>query len=410
VTGSLAAQVRVSVLPSQEFTRVEFSSIRASVPALTLTLAGKDRLERALEELDSGLLQLKESLPALDARDDELDSAYTALEDLGDALWYTLFGNDETAIHGIQSFWKSAIPFGRNPSFAPLLVECVADTPFPLEYLPLLGSLGATPAASRADLLDRFRSFIGFSCLVQRKTLKSQSAGALKLTADGDGNIPVRYLQYDGLPGAQRELEWFDRLSHRVRVEGPYPDNQCTVTLPQQVFDPRMLLTGGLRDIPDQIQHFSCHCYTKAKTPLDSEIELSGSSRSVRLRLRDIGRELVRLTRHSTPREFDLPLVFLNACGSARMRADGAFSFPQIFLENKNRGFIGTEIEMPDDVASTFSGAFYERFLRWGMPLGWAVLEARRHLLYQHGNPLGIAYTSYADPELYAEATAGGDI
>jgi hypothetical protein len=401
MTGAVPARVSVNVLPPENFTRVRFSSNRKNVPALTLTLDGKDRMERALEELDYGLLQVKEALPALDASDDDLSSAYSALEELGDALWYTLFGNDETAIHGIQKFWKSAMPFARDPRLPPLLVECVADTPFPVEYLPLLGPFPSVPATSRADLLDRFRSFIGFSCLVQRRTLAPQSAGTLTLATDSDGKIPVRYLQYDTLPGACRELAWFTQFSQCVRLEGPYPDAQWAVSLPEQIFDPRTLLAGGLRDVPDQIQHFSCHCYTKARTPLDSEIELSGPGHSLRLRLRDIGKDLVRLARQSAMREFDLPLVFLNACGSARMQADGAFSFPQLFLKNKNRGFIGTEIEMPDDVASAFSAAFYERLLQWGMPLGRALLEARRHLLYQHGNPLGIAYSSYADAELH---------
>jgi len=409
MTGAVPALVSVNVLPPENFTRVRFSSNLKNVPALTLTLDGKDRVERALEELDSGLLQVKEALPGLSASDDDLASAYSALEDLGDALWYTLFGNDETTIHGIQEFWKSAMPFARNPRFSPPLVECVADTPFPVEYLPLLGPFPAKPAASRAELLDRFRSFIGFSCLVQRKTRTTQSAGTLRLTTNSDGSIPVRYLHYDTLPGACRELAWFTQYSQRVRIEGPYPDAQWTVSLPEQIFDPRTLLVGGMRDVPDQIQHFSCHCYTKARTPLDSEIELSGPGRSVRLRLRDIGKDLVRLSRRSALRDFDLPLVFLNACGSARMHADGAFSFPQLFLKNKNRGFIGTEIEMPDDVASAFSAAFYERLLQWGMPLGRAMLEARRHLLYQHGNPLGIAYTSYADPELHADRPREGD-
>jgi hypothetical protein len=402
MTGAIPARVSVEVLPPESYTRVCFSSTRKNVPDLTLTLNGKDRVERALEGLDSGLLQVKEALPALDASDDHLANAYSALEDLGDELWFTLFGNDETAIHNIQKFWKSAMPFARDPRLPPLLVECVADTPFPVEYLPLLGSFPATPDTSRDALLDRFRSFIGFSCLVQRKPRKSQSAGSLGLARDSDGKIPVRYLQYDTLPGASRELAWFTQSSQRVRLEGPYPDAKWGVSLPQQIFDPRTLLAGGMRDVPDQIQHFSCHCYTKARTPLDSEIELSGPGSSVRLRLGDLGRKLVRLERQSAERKFELPLVFLNACGSARMQADGAFSFPQLFLDNKNRGFIGTEIEMPDDVASAFSAVFYERFLQWGMPLGRAMLEARRHLLYEHGNPLGIAYTSYADPELHA--------
>jgi hypothetical protein len=409
MTGSLPARVCVSLLPPENFARVRFSSDRKNVPGLTLTLDGKDRVQRALEEVGSGLRQVKDMLPALEVNDKDLARVYSALEDLGDELLYTLFGNDETNIHGLQGFWKSAMPFARNPRHSPLLVECVADTPFPVEYLPLLGTFPRVPPASRADLLDRFRSFIGFSCLVQRKTLTSQPAGPLRLTTDCNGETPVRYLQYDSLPGARQELAWFRDPGHHVQVEGPYPDVQYTVSLPQQIFDPRMLLAGGLRPVPDQIQHFSCHCYTEAGTPLDSEIELSGPGQSIRMRLGDIGRDLVRLMRRSELRDFDLPLVFLNACGSARMWADGAFSFPQLFLKNKNRGFIGTEIEMPDDVASAFSAAFYTRFLQWGVPLGRAVLESRRHLLYEYGNPLGIAYTAYADPELNAGAHAEGD-
>jgi hypothetical protein len=37
-----------------------------------------------------------------------------------------------------------------------------------------------------------------------------------------------------------------------------------------------LLLSGGRRDLPDQIQHFACHCYARANRPLDNEIELSG--------------------------------------------------------------------------------------------------------------------------------------
>lgn len=406
MTGALPARVRVSVLPSGDFTRIRFSASRKATPDLTLTLDGKDRVERALAELDTGLVRVRDALPGLRPGDADLAAAYAALEDLGDALLYTLFGNDEQAIHGLQDFWRSALPFARNPRLPPLLVECVAGTPLPIEYLPLLGQPGHPPE-SRADLLDRFRSFIGFSCLAHRRILAPQPAAPLDLAVSGDGTMPVRFLQYDALDGARQELAWFGASGLPLRLEGPYPDDRCGVSLPQQIFDPRLLLSGARRELPDQIQHFACHCYTRARTPLDSEIELSGPGQTIRLRLGDIGRELVRLSRRSELRDFDLPLVVLNACGSARLQASSAFSFPQLFLKNRNRGFIGTEIEMPDDVASAFSGAFYERFLRWGMPLGRSMLEARRHLLYELGNPLGIAYTAYADAELRARPDQG---
>lgn len=409
MTGSTNPRVRVSVVPSGNFTRIVFWSSLVTVPTATLRIKGKDRLEQALEALDTGLYKVKQALPALDVSDDDLMRAYSAFEELADELLYVLFGNTESVIYKLEDFWKSAMPFARNPHWQEVLVECVADTPFPLEYLPLLASSGKTEPASRAELLDQFRSYIGFSCQVHRKTRNPQPTGSLTLATNEDGEIPVRYLQYDALPGARQELNWFTAPSHRVKIEGPYPNASHSISLPQQIFDPRMLLNGKTRNLPDQIQHFSCHCYTKAHSPLDSEIELSGSGQNVRVLLRQIGTDLVRLLRKSPHRDFDLPLIFLNACGTARLRADSAFSFPQLFMENRNRGFIGTEIEMPDDVAWTFSTAFYERFLQWGRPLGSAMLEARRHLLYKHGNPLGIAYTSYADPELNAQSIIEGD-
>jgi hypothetical protein len=404
MTGASQADVTVNAWQRKGFTRLELRAAKRGVPKQVFRLDGNDRIERALEALDSGLVKLKEALPALIASDDDLQNAYSILRDLGSGVLFTLFGNNETVVHRLRDFWRGCMPFACNPQSEPPLIECISDSgmTIPIEYLPLLTSSPPATASSREELLDQFRAFIGFSCIVQRKMRRPMSAGGMKLTLGPDDMLPMRYLQYDSLPGACAELQWFSSdMARRVQLEGPYPDAGCGVSLAQQIFDPRLLVGGGQRDLPDQIQHFSCHCYTKAKSPLDSEIELSGEGQEVRASLATIGRNLFDLAYVSDRRDFDLPLIFLNACGSARMQANGAFSFPQLFLENKNRGFIGTEIEMNDDVAAAFSSSFYERFLKLRQPLGRAMLEARRHLLYGSGNPLGIAYTSYADSDMH---------
>jgi CHAT domain len=404
MTGPSRADITVNAWQRKGFTRLELSAAKHGVPKQTFRLDGDDRIERALEALDSGLVNLKQALPALEASDDDLRDAYSALRELGSTVRFTLFGNNETVIHRLRDFWRDCMLFASNPQSGPPLIECIADSgmTIPIEYLPLLVSSPPVTASSREELLDQFRAFIGFSCIVQRKVRSPMSAGGMKLTLDPDDRVPMRYLQNDSLRGAYAELQWFSSdMARRVQLEGPYPGAGCSVSLAQQIFDPRVLMDGGQRDLPDQIQHFGCHCYTKAKSPLDSEIELRGEGQDVRARLATIGSDLGELAYISDRRDFDLPLIFLNACGSARMRADGAFSFPQLFLENRNRGFIGTEIEMPDDVAAAFSSSFYERFLKWRKPLGLAMLEARRHLLYGSGNPLGIAYTSYADSDMH---------
>jgi hypothetical protein len=75
-------------------------------------------------------------------------------------------------------------------------------------------------------------------------------------------------------------------------------------------------------------------------------------------------------------------------------------SFPKFFLkENRNRGFIGTETNVPDGFAAEFSQMFYRSLLR-GVSLGRAIYDAKWAMLREKNSPLGILYTVYADPDL----------
>jgi hypothetical protein len=100
-------------------------------------------------------------------------------------------------------------------------------------------------------------------------------------------------------------------------------------------------------------------------------------------------------------RTYALPLVMMNTCGSGRVRAPGAPSFPYLFLMNGNRGFVGTKTEIPDDVAAAFSIALCKRLLVRRIPVGRALLETRLYLLHRLRNPLGLTNAAYADPALH---------
>ncbi|MFD0853151.1 CHAT domain-containing protein, partial [Actinomadura adrarensis] len=130
-----------------------------------------------------------------------------------------------------------------------------------------------------------------------------------------------------------------------------------------------------------------------------NEIELGGAGREVRVALGRLGEDLVGMSA-SSRRGYELPLVVMNACGSARMHATGAVSFPYLFLQNGNRGFIGSEIEIPDDLAAEFSKALYTHLILRRLPLGESMLGARRDLLRDFRNPLVLACSSYADPDI----------
>jgi CHAT domain-containing protein len=165
-----------------------------------------------------------------------------------------------------------------------------------------------------------------------------------------------------------------------------------------------------------QVHHFACHCDTTAELDDDYLIRLSTS----RGRRRDIsfgelqtgylGRALgdadpgAARDGQSRPRA----VVLLNACGSSRTNPLTSFSFPRWFINWGHRAFIGTETTVPDAVASRFAASFYSRLLERRRPLGEALVWARRDLLRDFRNPLGLLYVVYGDTDLVvAQARPG---
>ena len=96
------------------------------------------------------------------------------------------------------------------------------------------------------------------------------------------------------------------------------------------------------------------------------------------------------------------PLVFLNACESGGQAAGFGTSFVGWFLGREHQGVIATETLIPDVLAADFAASFY-RFLLRGERAGQALLMAKRAMVREHGNPLGMVYTMYADPDLQVE-------
>jgi hypothetical protein len=404
MTGSRPADITVKVSQTTAGGQVEFKTRRKGVPSLRIMLAGGGSLAEARKQLDQGLLGLKDAIPDLQAGDADLAEIYDTLHRIGRRLFFTLFGLRKDVIDGVQQFWNRAAPFGRNPEWPPL-VESIGDKNsfLPLELLPLFRMDPGEPVSSRAQFVEGCRALVGFSCVVRRTMLPVSVHGRIELKPISTGRLPVRYLYVEELEGAQEELDWFSKVvGDRVDIEGPYP---CLGTgapgLAQQIFDPRMSLAGICRETPDQIQHFSCHCRTSLHDPFDNEIELSGNGHEIVMTLGTLTEDLLMLLARSPEREFDLPLVFMNSCGSARMQATSSLSFPYVFLQNQNRGFIGSEIEMPDDLAAVFSRALYTRFVVHKVPLGRSLLDARNMVLNEFRNPLIISYSSYADPDLH---------
>jgi CARDB/CHAT domain len=99
--------------------------------------------------------------------------------------------------------------------------------------------------------------------------------------------------------------------------------------------------------------------------------------------------------RWETPR----PLVFLNGCHTTGLEPEQALEFVSALIRHSQAaGVVGTEITVFEPLARAFAEDCLRRLLA-GVPLGWAIRDARLALLKEK-NPLGLIYLPYALPSL----------
>ncbi len=94
------------------------------------------------------------------------------------------------------------------------------------------------------------------------------------------------------------------------------------------------------------------------------------------------------------------PLVFVNACGTARShrRFTQFTSWAQAFFEAGAGGFIGSMWDVRSETASAFAQRFYQAVYADGQPVRGALRAAREHARSRHGDPTWLAYAVHADP------------
>jgi serine/threonine protein kinase len=174
------------------------------------------------------------------------------------------------------------------------------------------------------------------------------------------------------LPNVQREVTF---------VKG-MPGNVEEIE-PSLAFMRGLLKTGGF-----QLLHFACHGSFDPVDYEQSSIHLLGSDR---LRPRDITGERRNFGK-------DSPLVFVNACHTARgdFSLVGIGSWAEKFVNANSSGFLGASWAVDDTLAYRFCIVFYGALLE-GKLIGEAMREARI-VIKDAGDPTWLAYTLYADP------------
>ncbi len=153
-------------------------------------------------------------------------------------------------------------------------------------------------------------------------------------------------------------------------------------------------VTGALSDGqgPDQVLYFYCHGLAQGVDDVGgvsaSTLMLSGSSR---ITLDDL------YMYAPTDDHFaNTPLVFINACESAKLSPLIYDGFVPYFMAKGARGVIGTEVETPALFAIEWAKRFFDRFLK-GESVGEIFLALRKEFYEQNRNLMGLLYALYVD-------------
>jgi len=97
------------------------------------------------------------------------------------------------------------------------------------------------------------------------------------------------------------------------------------------------------------------------------------------------------------------PLVFINGCGTVEISPDDLLTFVGTFVWCDAAGVIGTEILIPESLATEFAVRFFKAMLQPKASVGETIRQERLALLGKY-NLLGLAYTPYCHSTLGFQA------
>lgn len=168
--------------------------------------------------------------------------------------------------------------------------------------------------------------------------------------------------------------------------------------------------------------HFACHCTPSERSEFLSRLDLRVGGEELCL---DAGFISGDMSRPDVKVGDPGPLVFLNACGTAKpspkQRPPG---FPLTWIRNQSAlAVVVTLCPVPDYFAHKFASKFYEilsdAVAHPDTPVGRrnryvaeALLLTRCHFMEQYNNPLGLAYVLHGMRNVHVEASflaPGGD-
>jgi hypothetical protein len=405
-----SADIAILVRVADERITLELESPRAGalrVP-LGITVSKLQELRRGLATGLQGFVALLAQSGRVTKDAALAERAIRRLYAVGATLGFGMF---RTLTPAIEQYFRAAWPgwaMAGQEGYVPPRVELVGsfDFPLPLEFVPLFDTRepGTINVDNLVSIAARFPVFSTIFC----RAPSDRALAAAPDVIENASALLVRLFLHAGLLGAKAECKYL-QSAPGVLLRGPWPnqlvsDTEFVRQLSTQMWRATHADDTQLAGTPDHIQHYVCHCDTDKPQSLDYTLTLAHESKIISIfsPMRPKSVSLAQLQANFFGQQGAAnpgPLVFLNACGSSKVTAEGVASFPGLFLDIGSRAVIGTEIAIPDFAAAAFARAFYTKFLE-GFPLGEALYEARMQLLRDRFNPIGALYSAYANPDL----------
>ncbi|GAB4050537.1 CHAT domain-containing protein [Catellatospora paridis] len=381
-----------------------------------LPLPDRRALEAMRRKAGEYLHRVVPLVARLNATAEQAATALRILLNAGRELTGVLIPDDISRFLRLESAFRAAWPRWQAADWddphrpIPMVELHCHDETLPLELLPLFDFGSLPPLRTYDDLVRAASRFLGFATVVRRVVPARATADSV---LRNEPALPVQFLRHRELGSARDEERFLTSLGAHVQVEGPWPvaqdEEAVRTSLLRALYDGAPLDGGTGGGTPVQVQHFACHCDTSAEFDDDYALVLStrnGKTRRVTFgELREGYYDRFFADRSTAGHR---AVIILNACASSRTNPLTAYSFPRWFLNHGHRAFIGTETDVPDGVAGGFAAAFYGRLLEARRPLGEAVVWARRDLLRDFRNPLGLLYVMYGDTQLTVERARPG--
>jgi hypothetical protein len=326
------------------------------------------------------------------------------LEEVGGQVLFRTFGQAlADVLHYIQEALARVFATPQGLADAPYFeIKVADDLLIPFEALPLLDRSEVGEFKSLADLRRAMLRFPGMSAVVYRVRRKHH---VLDTRLSARPRLRVKMF-YDGeLRGARIEAR---ALRRHLDVDGPWPDDAAGESADirsdaiEYIANHELGFDGASRE-PDQVQHFSCHCTPSREGSKHHSIHLGNvGGPGLPLTIGDLESKFGKGVGNATKSRYARPLVFLNGCETAASEPGDYTQWSSPFLSAGWRGFLGTEVDMPEGFAARFAIHFYGHLLA-GHAVGQALHRTRWDLLNRWSNPLGLLYTFRGNPDLHVE-------